>query len=174
MVTQRILGVASNRRITESPEHRNAALAGPSATWPSGEVRNANVEWGVVRERGGRFKATHRARANSTQVNEYSEACENCGERGLGAPGDLSWKRPGEMVQITGIFRFSSRHYANYSYYVYVWSRPRPWASYVSRKIAIRRVPARVELPAWKGQLLTHAQPRDLIIATLIYVYPIH
>jgi len=60
------------------------------------------VEGGVVRERGGRFKATHHARANSTQVNEYSEACENCGERGLDAPGDLSWKRPGEMVQITG------------------------------------------------------------------------
>jgi len=60
------------------------------------------VEGGVVRERGGRFKATHHARANSTQVNEYSEACENCGERGLDAPGDLSWKRPGEMIQITG------------------------------------------------------------------------
>lgn len=64
------------------------------------------VAGGVVRERGGRFKATHRA--NSTRVNEYSEACENCGgERGLGAPGDLSWKRPGEMVQITGNIQIS-------------------------------------------------------------------
>lgn len=72
--------------------------------WQLGPVAKSGmrVEGGMVRERGGRFKATHRARTNSTQVNEYSEACENCGERGLGAPGDLSWKRPGEMVQITG------------------------------------------------------------------------
>jgi len=77
--------------------------------WQLGPVVKSGIpiEGGVVRERGGRFKATHRARANSTQVNEYSEACENCGERGLGASGDLSWKRPGEMVQITGNIQIS-------------------------------------------------------------------
>lgn len=106
-------GVLRNREITESPERSNAALAGPSAmaTWSSGEVRNASCRRSG-HERGGRFKATHHARANSTQVNEYSEACENCGGgrgrgRGLGAPGDLSWKRPGEMVQITGNIQIS-------------------------------------------------------------------
>lgn len=103
------------------------------------------VEGGAVRERGGRFKATHRARANSTQVNEYSEACENCGERGLGAPGDLSWKRPGEMVQITGNIQISPsppRELLLLRIRVITTVRAAR-ASYVSGKIAVRSISIR-------------------------------
>ena len=74
-------------------------------------------------------------------MNEYSEACENCGERGLGASGDLSWKRPGEMVQITGniqIFALATTRITPITYTCAITLRGAVRASYVSRKIAVR------------------------------------
>lgn len=112
--------------------------------WQLGPVAKSGMraEGGMVRERGGRFKATHRA--NSTQVNEYSEACENCGERGLGAPGDLSWKRPGEMVQITENIQISPSPLRELLLLrIRVITTAAVRASYVSRKIAIRRISIR-------------------------------
>lgn len=116
--------------------------------WQLGPVVKSGmlVEGGVVRERGGRFKATHRARANSTQVNEYSEACENCGERGLGASGDLSWKRPGEMVQITGNIQISPLPLCDATLLllrIRVITTAAVRASYVSRKIAVCQISIR-------------------------------
>lgn len=82
------------------------------------------------REKGGEERARRRKcgglfkRASQLlRMNEYSGAVTETAESGgLCAPGDLSWKRPGEMVQITANIQIPTlsarrRPCANYSRY---------------------------------------------------------
>lgn len=120
--------VLRNRKITESPERRNATLAVPSAmaTWSSPVAKSGmRVEGGAVRERGGRFKATHCwPKPTPLKWMNIQKRARTAGNAVLvprvtsRGNGQVKWSKS------RGIFRFRPRHYVNYSYYVYVWSRP--------------------------------------------------